>query len=350
MITHLRYSVRFKATGRVLAQDLSFGRGLTAITGPNEAGKSFVIEMMRYAFFGSAALRGVGEDYDQLSVAIKWGEYRIDRTLKGGAIHRADVPLATGTRALNAKVVDILGFGLDVFDISCICNQGEVERLGAMPASERKAMVDRVIGVHRIEEVQKWTGEQALLLAREVEVLTRGLRVPVEPVCPADYVLSSVLEEGVRALRASKQEHTNWPAAVAYAVAASRASAARRPVVYRHSRRGAGLRASLRAERARISALPVGTSMSKRWPLNGLRSIWIEHMRFREQHPRPDITHDAVVALRENASKIGQFDLLTKRLNQHLEGEHVCCPGCGHNFPLEHSDIMGLRVPARGAG
>ena len=63
MITHLRYSVRFKATGRVLAQDLSFGRGLTAITGPNEAGKSFVIEMMRYAFFGSAALRGVGEDY-----------------------------------------------------------------------------------------------------------------------------------------------------------------------------------------------------------------------------------------------------------------------------------------------
>ena len=84
------------------------------------------------------------------------------------------MPLATGTRALNAKVIEFLGFGLDVFDISCICNQGEVERLGAMPASERKAMVDRVIGVHRIEEVQKWTGEQALLLGREVEVLTPG--------------------------------------------------------------------------------------------------------------------------------------------------------------------------------
>ena len=124
---------------------------------------------------------------DNLSVAMSWGDYGIDRTPKGGTITRAGVPLATGTRALNAKVIEILGFGLDVFDISCICNQGEVERLGAMPASERKAMVDRVIGVHRIEEVQKWTGEQATLLAREVEVLTRGLRVPVEPVCPADY-------------------------------------------------------------------------------------------------------------------------------------------------------------------
>ena len=51
---------------------LQFGRGLTAITGPNEAGKSFVIEMMRYAFFGSAALRGVGEDYNNLSVAMRW--------------------------------------------------------------------------------------------------------------------------------------------------------------------------------------------------------------------------------------------------------------------------------------
>src|SRR5258708_39820119 len=105
MITNLRYSVRFKATGSVLAQDLSFGPGLTAITGPNEAGKSFVIEMMRYAFFGSAALRGVGDDYDNLSVAMSWGEYRIARTPKGGTITRAGALLATGTTALNAKAI-----------------------------------------------------------------------------------------------------------------------------------------------------------------------------------------------------------------------------------------------------
>ena len=277
---------------------------------------------------------------------MSWGDYGIDRTPKGGTITRAGVLLATGTRALNAKVIEILGFGLDVFDISCICNQGEVERLGAMPASERKAMVDRVIGVHRIEEVQKWTGEQALLLAREVEVLTRGLREPVEPVCPADYVLSSVLEEGVRALRAAKQEHDEL---------AGWLSHMRSPPVAPPLREDPwsidGLEAELdfarayAAERARISALPVVDfdveAVAAQW---AAFDLWIEHMRFREQHPRPDITHDAVVALRENASKIGQFDLLTKRLNQHLEGEHVCCPGCGHNFPLGHSDIMGLRV------
>ena len=85
--------------------------------------------------------------------------------------------------------------------------------------------------------------------------------------------------------------------------------------------------------------------MSRRSPLNGLRSTCGSSAAgFANSIHAPTITHDAVVALRENASKIGQFDLLTKRLNQHLEGEHVCCPDCGHKFPLGHSAIMGLRA------
>jgi DNA repair exonuclease SbcCD ATPase subunit len=342
LISSLTYAVTFKQTGRRLAQSLSFGAGLTAITGPNEVGKSFVVEMVRYAFFGSAALRGVGDDYQDLKVSMTFKDYVIDRTAKGGSICRAGEPLAVGTKALNAKVIEILGFGLDVFDMSCVCNQGEVERLGSMPASERKAMVDRVIGAQRIEVVQKWAGEQALLLGREIDVLTRGLRSPVEPVRPEGYADSGSLADEVERLRLAKQEYdqlTGW-------LANRRAPPVwpARPDIDDDVASLEAERAEAQAaesERARITALPVVDfnvdSVEAHW---NLYDHWAERQRIEMNYPpQPTLTQAQVDELEVLLAKEAKVAELRRHRNLLEHGTKARCPECGTEFVLDHEAI-----------
>ena len=66
MLTRLYLNGCFSHQDRTF--DLS--KGLTAITGRNESGKSLIMEMIRFALFGSKALRGEASDYRKLHVEL----------------------------------------------------------------------------------------------------------------------------------------------------------------------------------------------------------------------------------------------------------------------------------------
>lgn len=336
MIRRLEYAVRFAATGRELSASLDFPKGMTAITGPNEAGKSMVVEMIRYAFFGSEALRGVADDYARLQVQLEWKNYRIERSNKGAKIWRSDEMIATGTKPVNAKVIEILGFGLDVFDVSCVCNQGDVERLGSMKPAERKRMVDRVIGVDRIDELQKWTGEQALLLNREIEVLSRGLVKPEEPERPDGYCPSATLQGYVGELRAVVAEADHLRGWLSHKRTA--------PVA---PNRPEGDLAELevllavidaeQAQRVHLMSIPVvdfnAEKVRAEWEAYDL---WTQRQAFEKQHPRPTLSREWV----ENGLKILERQAERAQLEKSLpKGTSVDCPNCGNAFCLEHETI-----------
>ncbi|WP_164040802.1 ATP-binding protein, partial [Serratia marcescens] len=68
MIEQLSFTVRFPPTdhyplGRAFDRTFDFSKGMTAITGPNENGKTLTLEMIEFLLFGSAALRGAAADY-----------------------------------------------------------------------------------------------------------------------------------------------------------------------------------------------------------------------------------------------------------------------------------------------
>ena len=344
MISSLSYTVTFRATGRTLAETLSFRHGTTAITGPNEAGKSFVVEMIRYALFGSAALRGIGQDYEQLSVKIEFGDYTIERSPKGGSVRKREKILATGTRALNAKVVEVLGFGLDVFDVARVCNQGDVERLGAMPASERKAMVDRVIGVQRIEGVQKAAAERCLLLDREVEVLARALVEPEEPARPLDYDDPETLADALQQLRVAKEEHDRLMGWLSRPMAAPEPP--QRPAgdatIEALEQEAAAIRL-VDAQRRRVEALPVVdfdvAAVERQW---SEYDCWSERQQFVARHPRPEIDERDLTAERELFERARRRAELCERRQRHANGQQVTCPECGAKFPLAHDLIADI--------
>lgn len=213
MITSLYLNNAFRHQDRTF----TFEKGLTGIIGPNESGKSLIVEMIRFALFGSMALRGKADDYKKLHVelwfAVKGSSYHVLRKGTKVELYRDETPLASGTKPVNAAIIDTLGYDLTVFDVANACNQGGIEALSAMRPAERKAMVDRTIGLDVLDEVIKHCGDQSLLAKREAEVVERTLIEPVEPVCPTGYqpsaLLSGLLTEN-RALQQVKNQLAGW--------------------------------------------------------------------------------------------------------------------------------------------
>jgi len=84
--------------------------------------------MVRYCLFGSAALVGKAEDYRKLmaslTFAVKGSTYVVHRKNSGATLFRNAEQIATGTRPVNEKIIETLGFGLEVFDVTCAANQG----------------------------------------------------------------------------------------------------------------------------------------------------------------------------------------------------------------------------------
>lgn len=169
-----------------------FPKGITCITGRNGRGKSSIIEMVRYALFGSAALRRPASDYKKLDVelafTVRGEDYTVVRAPRGVTLYKGnDVPLATGTTPVNAAVINLFGYNLKVFDIANCCNQNQVMAFSDnMKPTERKQMIDQTVGLGAIDEVAKTLGEEALVLSKEFKFLegrwTSGK--PEEPTTP----------------------------------------------------------------------------------------------------------------------------------------------------------------------
>ena len=187
-----------------------FDRGMTAIIGPNEAGKSLIIEMIRYALFGSEALRGSVNDYKKLVVEldfeVRGQSYQVVRSNGKAALLRGDDIIASGVKTVNAKIQEILGYGIKVFDTANAANQGEIEALGKMRPTERKRMVDSVIGLTVLDDLAEWAGGEATALEREARAQGESLTAPLEPTKPEDYAPSETLKPRYKELKALQRE------------------------------------------------------------------------------------------------------------------------------------------------
>jgi DNA repair exonuclease SbcCD ATPase subunit len=306
--------------------------------------------MVRFCLFGSAALRGKGEDYKgltaTLSLALKNVDYTITRTLTSAKIESEGAPLAVGVRPVNAKILLILGFDLNVFDVSCCANQSDITRFGDLGSADRKRLVDDVIGLSKIDAIVKWASEQRLLLGREVEVLERGLVEPAQPTPPTDYHLSADLQSKVLTLRAQKSEFDQligWLAHDRSAPTQPEVSAVEMTQEQLEGELGAIDAAA--AERRHIERLPIVD-----FDVNEVRQAWAvwdlgeERQRFEKAHPRPSLTRDEITADRERHA---QYDLKESLRQQHtraLQSLETDCPNCGHHFHLDHVKITELEA------
>jgi exonuclease SbcC len=76
-------------------------------------------------------------------------DYRVKRGKKESSSTIDGEQLAVGADAVNKKIVEILGFELEVFDVVCAANQKESERLTRLTPAKRKELIDDVVGLTR---------------------------------------------------------------------------------------------------------------------------------------------------------------------------------------------------------
>lgn len=200
MITSIEYNIKFSSTNRQFAQKINFKPGLTVITGANEQGKSLILEMIEYAWFGSKALRGQMSDYDTLNVTMNWETKGIKHTVvRNGSSQTLDKTKAVGATAVNKEIISILGIDLDTFRIACSAKQGELDRLTArMQPTERRKMVDEVIGLSQLEAVEKLCRAEMNAIRRLRDNLATRLVEPESPIMPHIYYPSQLLEQKVK--------------------------------------------------------------------------------------------------------------------------------------------------------
>lgn len=189
MIKQLRYKVTFRTTGKTLEGNIAFQEGMTAITGKNGNGKSMVLEMIQFALHGNKALRGKADDYEvlesELDFEVKGKTLRIARsktkaTLKE-LIDGAATDLASGTKAVNLKIVELFGYSADVFQVANACNQGKIEELGNMLPTERKRLVDETIGLNVLDDVTAFIDDKRKSLSSGIKAIESILVAPVKP-------------------------------------------------------------------------------------------------------------------------------------------------------------------------
>jgi exonuclease SbcC len=358
MLKQLEYSVTFPSTGRTLSEAVLFQGGFGAIVGPNESGKSMIIEMIRYCLFGTAALRGAASDYKNLKASLSWSmkgsDYRVERTIKDARLFKDEIAIAVGTTPVNQKIPTELGFGLAVFDMSCAANQNQILKLGEMKPAERQRAVDSVIGVSVLDDLAKLAGDEATALRRTADAIESTLREPVEPVEPADYENSGNLEmekDKLDLVRSKADQLRGWLA-----------NEKTRPVepVKKHTMDAATLQIQIDAQNeARIKRQTLQAELD-RIPTSG--NITIEQIeadeaaekrnelyearrKFLSMTPRPEYRAEEITEMRHrwiayrNHQKI---EHLEKQRTDLLAKGHHECPSCTHQWPVAGDAIATL--------
>lgn len=354
MLKRLEFSVTFPSTGKTFEGKHDFKTGLTSITGPNERGKSLRLEMIRYGLFGTKALRGAATDYKALTVSLDFEvgnkRYRVSRKKSSATLYQGDDPLATGTKPVDAKVREVLGYDLAVFDVANAANQDEIQLLGAMKPTERKAMVDRTIGLTAIDDVIQWAGENASVEKRTAESLEAGIVQPVEPKRPDGYRPSAQLSEERDILRSQVAELDRlegWlsqspPVEPTIPRAPTNDTAA---VLRDHEQRRAEIERGAADLRAKIRVIPEVTYSEQQLTDFEDKFRLYQKVRERDALEKPTYSHDQLnkMVLDHRALEVcAEFDRINKRIEEVYAHGHHECPSCGHEWPVEQDHIERL--------
>lgn len=339
MLTHLDYSVEFPTTGRSFSNRIDFAPGLTAITGRNEAGKTVVLEMLRYCLFGKSALRGQASDYRNLRaklvLRVNDRDWTIERTARSEQLFVGGDLVATGASALDKKIPELLGFDLTVFDIACSANQGDLDALTKMRPTARRQMVDQLIGMDRLEEVEKACKDEAKVHRQVADSLANRLAPPVEPEKPEGYRPTSEIQPEIQTLSEKAIEYRTL-------LAIREPAAPEKPVdpaivgTIGELEAHQTLRQEILEKKARLegqlSAIPVATHSLEE--VEKAESYFTYLAEVQRRGPKPEMP------LVEVEMWIEQWKLHAAWLQ--FSRSSVTCPACEHNFvpesPHEHVD------------
>lgn len=194
---------------------ISFNKGVTVIYGHNGAGKSSIIDAIKFALFGDQnrgniadlIRRGAKELEVDLDFDIGPDKYRITRIMSMGksGINKRDATLtrnssvlSTTVNSVNDTVGGILDIDKSAFLNSVFVEQGEIDSLISKTSSEREKTFSRILGLDLLGKYADDLGKLSRDTSSRLQLLshiTDNLEIAENSVAEKEKLVNHIITE-----------------------------------------------------------------------------------------------------------------------------------------------------------
>ena len=179
----------FKQYGHL---ELDFREGLIGVVGKNGSGKSSIFEAILLCLFGSIPLdknhykSSWAEQKEnvllELTFEVQQKNWKVRREYRGKALapkagfyNQKDEMVAVDAKAVTTEVSKLLGMDKDAFTRSIFSGQKELGILSTTKGEERKRMVRKMVGLDKLDDIQKLIREDRNTLQKEMQGQQKNL-------------------------------------------------------------------------------------------------------------------------------------------------------------------------------
>ena len=169
-----------------MSKTIEFGEGLIGIIGKNGSGKSTLFEGILFALYGEAKKRGNKDilrnanasSKDAVVVELDFEfeskEYKVVREFRGKTMtanakfYKNGELTTSGAKEVTAAIVKLTKMSKDAFMHTLFASQKELTSLSSLKNEDRKKMIRRLLGLEKIDFVEKELIEKSRELKREI--------------------------------------------------------------------------------------------------------------------------------------------------------------------------------------
>lgn len=173
--------------------EISFDFGLIGIIGKNGSGKSTIFEAILFALYGELKNKGDKEvvrnanasEKDAVSVELDFeldnSEYKIIREFRGktlsanAKLYKNTELITSGAKEVTTSIVNLTKMSKDAFMHTLFASQKELTSLSNSKPEDRKKMIRKLLGLEKIDFVEKELIEKSRELKREIDAFKEVL-------------------------------------------------------------------------------------------------------------------------------------------------------------------------------
>ena len=166
--------------------EIAFESGLIGIIGKNGAGKSTIFEAILFALYGELKSKGDKEvvrnsnasSKDAVIVELDFEfdtiEYKVIREFRGktlsanAKLYKNSELITTGAKEVTTSIVNLTKMSKDAFVHTLFASQKELTSLSNSKPEDRKKMIRKLLGLEKIDFVEKELIEKSRELKREI--------------------------------------------------------------------------------------------------------------------------------------------------------------------------------------
>ena len=172
---------------------IEFEEGLVGIIGKNGSGKSTIFEAILFALYGELQTKGYKEvirnsnatTKDAVVVELDFEfdgfEYRVVREFRGKALsanaklYKNEDLITTGAKEVTASIINLTKMSKDAFLHTLFASQKELTSLSSLKNEDRKKMIRKLLGLEKIDFIEKELVEKSRQLKREISAFAEVL-------------------------------------------------------------------------------------------------------------------------------------------------------------------------------